>query len=62
MVIYTLFGLLACKKYNKMNVWQKISVLFLNPIYCGLYAIVYFKALASKKDKNTWIPTKRLDY
>lgn len=62
MIMYTLFGLLACKKYNKMSFLQKISVLFLNPIYCGLYAIVYFKALASKKDKNTWIPTKRLDY
>lgn len=61
MVIYTGFGLLACKKYNKMTGFQKFIVLLSNPIYCGLYVIVYFKAMCIKT-KNEWIPTQRLDF
>lgn len=61
MVIYTSFGLLACKKYNKMTRAQKFVVLISNQIYCGLYVIVFFKAICFKT-KNVWIPTQRLDF
>lgn len=60
MVIYTSIGLVACKKYNKMTGFQKFIVLISNPIYCGLYVIVYFKS--AFRTKNEWIPTQRLDF
>ncbi len=60
MVIYTSIGLVACKKYNKMTDAQKFVVLLSNPIYCGLYVIVYFKSVF--RTKNEWIPTQRLDF
>ena len=61
MVIYTFIGLLACKKYNKMTIWQKFVVLLANPIYCGLYVIVYFKAMVFKS-KDVWVPTERIEF
>lgn len=61
MVIYTFIGLLSCKKYNKMTIWQKFIVLFANPIYCGLYVIVYFKAMVFKS-KDVWVPTERIEF
>lgn len=60
MVIYTAFGLCVCKDHNKMSAGEKFVVLIMNPIYCGLYIIVYFKAAI--KTKDVWVPTERLDF
>lgn len=59
-VIYTAVGLCLCKEHNKMSAGEKLAVLIMNPIYCGLYIIVYFKA--AFKSKNVWVPTERLDF
>ncbi len=61
MVIYTFIGLLACKKHNKMTLAQKFVVMLANPIYCGLYVIVYFKAMVFKS-KDVWVPTERIEF
>lgn len=61
MSIYTCIGLIACSKYNKMTALQKLVVVLSNPIYCGLYVIVYFKSMMFKV-KDEWIPTQRLDF
>lgn len=64
MMIYTLLGLIADRKYIKISLWEKLVVLLLNPFYIAEYAEFFFWAfymLASGKEDDTWVLIDRID-
>jgi cellulose synthase/poly-beta-1,6-N-acetylglucosamine synthase-like glycosyltransferase len=58
-VIYTLIGLLIDRKTIKMTLWEKIVVLFLNPIYMSEYVYIFVIAFTGLNDTR-WKEIKRV--
>lgn len=61
---YSVLAMLACPEmFSALSVWEKIGMLFFNPLYLLEYFPIYIKSRIDIRKKRTkWVETERVEY